>query len=120
MNALLLVAHGSRLAGSNNEVAELAGRMSDFNDGRFDFVQHAFLELAKPDIETAIDVLVEQGVTEITVSPYFLSAGRHVVSDVPEIVQRAQARHGHVRFTQLPHLGATPGMAQLLLENAVT
>lgn len=48
MKSLLLVAHGSRQAEYNSEIAALAGRLADKAATDFDVVEHAFLELAEP------------------------------------------------------------------------
>ena len=45
MKCLLLIAHGSRRAASNQEVCELAERIQAQAGNRFDLVQGAFLKL---------------------------------------------------------------------------
>ena len=69
MNALLLVAHGSRRKESNSEVAVLAKHMNNLLDGEFDFVEHGFLELAEPYIPDAIDLCVHKGAEKLLSSP---------------------------------------------------
>ena len=115
MKALLLVAHGSRKQSSNAEVAELAQKIASKNHS-FDLVNHGFLELTAPKAFDAIAELVQQGATEMTVLPYFLAAGHHVVSDFPEIMDKAQQDFPAVTFKLLPHLGAMEGMAQWIIE----
>ena len=120
MNALLLVAHGSRRAESNKEVAALADRLRQTAQKEYSLVAHAFLELAEPSIGDAIDTLAKAGVAEVVVSPYFLSAGRHVVEDVPNIIGEANRRHPDMSFVVLPHIGAVSRMPELILESART
>ena len=47
------------------------------------------MEIAEPSIPEVLKALVEEGVDEIICHPYFLSPGRHVVEDIPEIVDGA-------------------------------
>lgn len=118
MKALLLIAHGSRRAQSNEEVAELADILRVTSQQDYALVKHAFLELAEPSIEAAIDQCVEAGVTELVVFPYFLSAGRHVAEDVPAEIEQAESRHPELSVRLLPHIGALEKMPQLILESA--
>lgn len=76
MKALLLIAHGSRRASSNDEVKALAKKMGELSDNDFDAIVPAFLELAEPSITEGFEQCVSLGATEIIAMPYFLSAGR--------------------------------------------
>lgn len=117
MNALLLVAHGSRKQSSNDEVAALAQKIASLNNS-FDLIGHGFLELTDPKAFDALSDLVEKGAKQITVLPYFLAAGHHVVSDFPEIMEKAENEFPEVEIKLLPHLGAMEGMAQWIVELA--
>ena len=54
-----------------------------------DIVEPAHMELAEPSIRTAFMKCVEKGATTIICHPYFLSKGRHVSEDIPELVAQA-------------------------------
>lgn len=115
MKALLLVAHGSRREGSNEEVRALARSMAARVDHGFDKVEAAFLELAEPSIPDGLRALIASGAERITVVPYFLSAGRHVVEDIPAEVQKVVAEHPDVAIQVAPYLGTSDVMPELLL-----
>jgi sirohydrochlorin ferrochelatase len=119
MHILLLVAHGSRRAASNEEVRELAARLESISWDRFDKVIPAFLELAEPEIPEGIDACVEAGATEVTVLPYFLSAGRHVAHDIPEELEKAQAKHPNLPIRVASYIGQNAEMPMLLLQAAL-
>jgi sirohydrochlorin ferrochelatase len=54
---------------------------------------------------------------EVVVLPYFLSAGRHVVEDIPaEVAKVAVPDHATVRIA--PYLGAASGLGDILLAQA--
>ncbi len=116
--ALVLVAHGSRRDASNAEVRALAADLAARAGARFCCVRAGFLELAEPAIPEAIAAAIAAGASEVRVLPWFLSAGRHVVEDIPEQVAEARARHPRVPIHLLGHAGALPGMADLLLAAA--
>jgi len=116
MKALLLIAHGSRRESSNEEIRALTAQIRAAGWG-FDLVEHAFLEMAEPDIAQGGGQLAAAGATEIVVLPYFLAAGKHLLTDIPGEVARLQARHPAVRFTLAPHLGAAANMLRLIHEH---
>ena len=115
MKALLLVAHGSRRENSNEEVRALARAMAAHVDNCYQQVASAFLELAEPSIPDGLRALIASGANEITVVPYFLSAGRHVVEDIPAEVHKVVAEHPDVPIHLAPYLGTSSVMPQLLL-----
>ena len=117
MKGLILVAHGSRREASNDEVRELAGRLSR-QPGNYDLVRPAFLELAEPSIPDAIQAAVDNGATRVVILPYFLSAGRHVVKDIPAEVEKAREVLPGVDIHILPYLGIAEGIPALLNELA--
>ena len=119
MHALLVIAHGSRREASNQEVRELAARLEQTVGDHFDRVIPAFLELAEPDIPTGVDLCVEAGATTVTAVPYFLSAGRHVASDIPAELDKAARKHQPVMILQSDYLGKHASIPALLLALAL-
>lgn len=116
--SLLLVAHGSRRASSNEEIRQLTDRLADSADGAFGRVSCAFLELAEPSIPDGIELAIQAGATEVVVLPYFLSAGRHVAEDIPELVAPKQSEHPTVEIRISTYVGAAEGIIELLLSTA--
>ena len=115
--ALLLIAHGSRRLASNDEIRELAKRLSINKKNNFDLVMPAFLELAEPSIPDGIQACVEQGSSEVVVFPYFLSAGRHVVQDIPTQVKEKQKQFPNINIVITSYLGMIEGVSDLILDH---
>lgn len=115
---LLIVAHGSRRAASNDEVRALAQRVRDLRSPGIDHVEAAFLELAEPSIPAGLERCVALGAQEIIVFPYFLAAGTHVAVDIPEAVLEFSERHPQVNVRLVRHLGAVAGMPRTILDAA--
>jgi len=116
MRSLLLVAHGSRRAASNQEIRGLTAALSEQARKRFGHVGCAFLEIAEPSIPDGIEAAVRAGAREVVVLPYFLSAGRHVAEDIPAEVERKQADCPEVRIRIAPYLGLADGLPRILLD----
>ena len=115
--SLLVVAHGSRRKESNEEVRALAEKMSSAKHG-FYVIKAAFLELAEPSIPGGIRELIQHGANEVVVLPYFLSAGRHVVKDIPADIEAIRQEYPDIKITIAPYLGAADGICELLFKQA--
>ena len=113
--ALIVVSHGSRREASNDEVKQLALQLSVHQKNSFDDVSAAFLELAEPSIPDGIAAAIERGADEVTVLPYFLSAGRHVTQDIPAEVDKARSQMPDAVIRITPYLGRAPEMAEIVL-----
>lgn len=116
MRALLIVSHGSRRQQSNEEVNDLAERLSAILSDSYKIVHSAFLEIASPSIPEGIEECINQGADSITVLPYFLAAGRHVAEDIPSIVSEAQKKYPKIEMQIKGHIGAFEKMPQFLSE----
>jgi sirohydrochlorin ferrochelatase len=118
MNALLLVAHGSRRKQSNDEVVVLADKLKNNCSDQFDIVHAAFLELAETLIPDGIKRCIDDGAESVIVLPYFLNSGRHVIEDIPNIVNDTKKHYPGVDIRIAPHLGASDMMMELLITSA--
>lgn len=117
MKALLVVAHGSRLQSSNAEVEALVAALTSEMTDEFPVIQCSFLEFASPSIEEGVKRCIQQGGTSVTLLPYFLSAGKHVQSDIPEEATVACQQY-QLPLTILPHIGLSQQMIPLLQKAA--
>ncbi len=110
--AVLLIAHGSREPSANDDLHELAARLSARGD--YPLVVACFLELAEPDIPTGGNRCVAQGATRVLMIPYFLSAGVHLRRDLTAARQELKERHPGVDFRLGPPLGPHPLLDSLV------
>lgn len=117
MKQLLIVAHGSRRDASNDEVRVLASKVAERLQIPAQQVQVAFLELALPSIATALNQCFERGINEVSVLPYFLASGSHVVSDVPREIAAVQQQWPDKVIQILPHIGAADSMISLIADS---
>lgn len=115
---LLIVAHGSRRQASNEEIEQLSQRVA-MEQTQFASVSCGFLELAEPSIPDALLKLIHAGARQIVVMPYFLSAGRHVSEDIPSLIAPVSALHPSVDIILADYLGASDGIRDILLSQAI-
>ena len=85
---------------------------------QYGIVNAAFLELAEVLIPDGIKQCVTEGASSIVVLPYFLNSGRHVIEDVPGIVNDCIEQYPDVEIRLAPHLGASDLMMDLIISSA--
>lgn len=112
--AILLMAHGSRVASANDaarEVAEMVQQQTGY-----EIVEVSFREMHEPSIQQGIDTCVARGAQRILLIPYFLFMGAHVLHDLPEEIAAAKERHPGLEMAMAPHLGVHRKLAEIVVD----
>ena len=112
--AILMMAHGSRIAEANDAAREIAAMVREMTG--FEIVEVAFREMHEPNIQQGIDACVAQGAGRILLMPYFLFMGAHVQHDLPEEIEEAQKRHPWLIMEMGGPLGAHRKLAEIEAE----
>ena len=112
--AILMMAHGSRIAEANDAAREVAAMVREMTG--FEIVEVSFRELHDPNIQSGIDACVAKGAQRILLMPYFLFMGAHVQHDLPEEIERAQKRYPGLIMEMGGHLGAHRKLAEIETE----
>ncbi len=111
---LLIVDHGTRSSVANAPLAELAKKIRSARPGWI--IEHAHMELAKPDFNTALDRLVSRGASEILVHLHFLGIGYHVSETIPRLVAIARERHATISIETTAPLGDDNRLVEIVLD----
>ena len=85
---VLLIDHGSKREGSNERLVKIAECYQERCPPHY-VVGHAHMEIAEPSIEDGIRALLDSGASSVVCHPYFLSPGRHVTEDIPQLISEA-------------------------------
>ncbi len=112
--AILLMAHGSRIAEANDAARQIAAMVREMTG--YEIVEVSFREQHLPNIQAGIDACVAQGAKRILLIPYFLFVGAHVQEDLPEEMAEAKKRYPQVEFAMGTHLGAHRKLAEIVVE----
>lgn len=113
---LILFAHGSSVAEANQAFFTLARTVSERSG--HPFVQPAFLELAQPDLASAVRAAAEAGMERVVVVPCFLALGLHLRRDLPKLVEAAHAASPRVEIAIAEPFDGHPLLAELVLARA--
>ena len=113
---IIVFAHGSRIEAANQAVRAAAGELARVGD--CPIVEAAFLELGRPSLEEAADLLVAKGVDCVVIIPYFLTPGTHLERDLPVLVARISKKHNNIQIHVTASLDGHPGLVEILAERA--
>jgi sirohydrochlorin ferrochelatase len=101
--ALVALAHGSRDPRSKTTITALVAEVRKLRpDLR---IETAFLDLAKPTLNTVVDKLARAHFEEVVVVPLLLTDAHHANVDVPAAVAEADARHEGIQVRVTSILG---------------
>jgi sirohydrochlorin cobaltochelatase len=107
---LVLFAHGARDARWAEPFERLRERVARARpEAR---VILAYLELMRPDLDTAAATLCDAGCRTVTLVPVFLGQGGHVRQDLPLLMQGVAARYPACKF----HLATAVGEDDTVLD----
>jgi len=115
LKALIIAAHGSRKNESNQEVLNLANAIYESIKLEFQFVEPAFLQFCEPLLEPQIDLMAEKGATHITIFPFFIGSGSHLMVDIPESIKKAKKKYPGVDFRLTRHLGKIEEIKEVII-----
>lgn len=114
MKAILLVSHGSRSPRSRQENTALTALLKEKSQAAI--AECAFLEADSPSIPEGIDLCAKRGARQIVVLLNFLNSGKHVLTDIPALVEEARKRHPGIEIRVTPPIGTHPRIGDLFLE----
>ena len=114
--AVLLVGHGSKIEGSDEAMNQVIDELCKRDSATL--FQSAFLELQSPNIPDGINLCIEQGADEVIIVPYFVQTGKHVIRDIPHIIDEAKALHPKIFIVLANYLGFDSRMVSSLLMTA--
>lgn len=112
--AILLVGHGSRAAGADNPLQVVAEQVKAATGVPTVEVSFSFHQV--PSIQDGIASCVAQGARRILLVPYFLTAGTHVLVDLPADMELAAMRHPGLELALGKPLGAHRKLAEIVCE----
>ena len=113
---IVLFAHGSRDPLWRAPIEAVEAHIRAHHPGVA--VRCAYLELTTPDLPQAVEDLVDQGATAVTIVPMFLGTGKHAREDLPLLVQELRTAHPGVQFHVQTAIGEDPRMTALMAEIA--
>jgi sirohydrochlorin cobaltochelatase len=103
-SAVILFAHGAR----EPEWARPFEQVQDRLRSEGIRVELAYLEIMTPSLEDAAKTLTAEGIKTVTVVPLFLSQGKHLKRQLPEMVKALKRNHASTKFRVAPALGEDP------------
>lgn len=117
LRGIVLLAHGSRDERWREPIEAVAAQIG--RDDPAARVVCAYMELAAPDLHSAVAGLIAGGATAVRVVPLFLGMGKHAREDLPLQLETLRKTWPHIDFTLARIVGEEPELVGLLARIAV-
>lgn len=115
MTGVLIIAHGSRIDGTENTMETIRTYVQEAL-GVTHIIVEAYMEFRTVNIAAGLEKLIEHGVDDIKVVPYFLFDGIHIRQDIPAEIAAFEATHPGIKIQLGRTLGADERIAAVLAE----
>jgi sirohydrochlorin ferrochelatase/(2Fe-2S) ferredoxin len=108
----LIVGHGSRIAGANQEFEALVAAYRELHPEHE--VRLGYIELAAPSLDDALTALIVEGYSgTVVLLPLFLFQAGHAKNDLPLAIARARLAGARMPIVIAQALGVSHDMVQL-------
>ncbi len=77
-------------------------------------IELAYLEVMSPTLEDAIESLVREGASAVTVFPLFMAQGGHLKQDLPRMLSAIRAAHPHIPIRLESAIGDVPEIVEAI------
>jgi sirohydrochlorin cobaltochelatase len=114
---IVLLAHGSRDERWREPIEAVAAQILRHHPAAR--VSCAYMELAAPDLRTAVAGLIDGGASAVRVVPLFLGMGKHAREDLPLQLETLRRTWPGIDFTLANIVGEVPELVALLARIAV-
>ncbi len=111
---VVVLAHGSKVKSGNEGLFKIVEMLRTM--GKWDMVEAGFLQLAKPGLTEAVEDLIGRGAKRVVVMPLLLFSGNHVLTDIPEEIEKERKKYPEVEFCYAKNIGADERIAQITRE----
>lgn len=114
MQAILYVAHGTRLQAGVDEARNFISHHMAMVDVPIQVM--SFIDLASPLMAEGVEQCVKQGATSIAVIPILLLEAGHAKHDLPEMIRVAKSTYPHVNFTYGSPFGVQETIVDVMVQ----
>lgn len=112
LRGVIVLGHGSRRPEGCEAAQATAERLRERHPAWL--VQAAFFEFSTPGFMDVVDDMARSGVSELIVTPLFLSMGMHVCRNLPDLIEQIKAQYPTLKVVLAGHIGADPLLCDIV------
>jgi len=114
MKGVLILAHGSREKKTELTLQAIVDLVR--KELKIENMEFAFLQFSQKSLKEGLLSLVNMGINDIILIPYFLFDGVHIREDIPGEIDDFRKEYPDVKVTFGRTLGADPRLAAILAD----
>lgn len=111
-SAILILAHGSKVEKTNETMEQYMDALKKYSGEVL--LEKAYLQLMEPSMETAIETLYQNGVRQLTIFPFFLFQGNHILEDIPSVIESEKLKYPDLSIQFLSNIGFDETIVKLI------
>jgi sirohydrochlorin ferrochelatase len=112
--AIIILGHGSKNMSSDEAIQRIAAEVKAL--GEYEIVEYAFLQHSAPTPQVALKRCLKQNADHIVIVPFFMQAGTHVTSDIPELIRQAAQQYPGISIVMTDYVGMHPLMTKVVVD----
>ncbi|MFV0520150.1 MAG: sirohydrochlorin chelatase [Lachnospirales bacterium] len=118
MKSVLIIAHGSKDTKENDAFVEIINMVSEILGSEY-IVDGIFISLKDIDFNYKLEELVENGIENITIVPYFLFSGRHIKNTIPNMIKDFVKKYPNIEVNLKNSLGIDRRLAEIVVDRII-
>ena len=116
-HGIVLFAHGSRDPLWRAPIEHIATLIRELDPKTQ--VRCAYLEMATPDLPSAVDEMAQLGLRSLLVLPIFLGMGKHLRQDLPALIETLRRKHPQIVLQVAASVGENQEVLRAIARSAV-
>jgi len=113
-NGIIVLAHGSREPETMKTMEEIIRMIKEKTNNSM--IRAAFFQFAAPSLEESVCALIEEGISDIRIVPYFLFSGIHIREDIPKVISKLEKEFPNIKLSVSETLGADERLAEIVAD----
>ena len=111
---IIVLSHGSREPETIKTMETMIEKVKAKTQN--DKIKTAYFQFVKPSLEDSVCSLIDEGVYDICIIPYFLFSGIHIREDIPKAISKVILDHPEVKIKIGETLGEDDRLADIVTE----
>jgi sirohydrochlorin cobaltochelatase len=112
--AIIIIDHGSKSVTATEEFNFIVNTVKKkYNSPH---VYGAHMEISTPSLGDIVRQISNTQIKKILIIPYFLFNGRHILKDIPQMIEELKPQYPSLHFNMAAPIGKEEQMADILLK----
>ena len=114
MQGILILAHGSRDKSAEDTLKKIITMLKE--EMKDCIIEYAFLQFSQLTLQKGLDRLIDKGIKDIKIIPYFLFDGIHIRENIPREIEDYLKHNPDIKISLGKTFGADKRLVEILVD----